>query len=80
MVNKLFIQHLWNYCNPNPDNCTGQQGTWQYNRAGWCPGAIAPPNIYDLTPYIGTSIDIDYRFHPTYEDFCHPNNPECILV
>jgi hypothetical protein len=75
---QTFIQHLWNDCNPNPDNCTGQQGTWQYDRAGWCPGAIAPPNIYDLTPYIGTSIDIDYRFHPTYEDFCHPNNSECV--
>lgn len=75
---ETFIQDLWNTCNPNPDGCTGQQGTWYFNRAGWCPGAISPPNIYDLTPYIGSSIDLDYRFHPTYQDFCHPNNPDCI--
>ncbi|NQX98895.1 MAG: hypothetical protein HRT73_13605, partial [Flavobacteriales bacterium] len=36
-----YTQNLWNTCKPNPDNCTGQLGTWQYNRAGWCPGAIA---------------------------------------
>lgn len=75
---QTFIQHLWNDCNPNPDNCTGQQGTWQYDRAGWCPGAISPPDIFDLTPYIGTNINLAYRFHPTYQDFCHPNNPDCV--
>jgi hypothetical protein len=75
---ETFVQHLWNTCNPNPDGCTGQQGTWTYNRAGWCPGAIAPPTIFDLSPYIGASIDLDYRFHPSYQDFCHPNNPACV--
>lgn len=75
---QTFTQHLWNDCNPNPDGCTGQQGTWAYNRAGWCPGAIAPPNTYDLTPYVGTTIDLDYRFNPGYIDNCHPNNPDCI--
>lgn len=75
---QTFVQHLWNICNPNPDGCTGQQGSWQFNRAGWCPGAISPPDIYDLTPYIGTNFELDYRFHPTYQDFCHPNNPDCI--
>lgn len=75
---QTFSQNLWNQCNPNPDNCTGQQGTWQYNRGGWCPGAISPPDIYDLTSYAGTTIDLDYRFHPAYKDFCHPNNPDCV--
>lgn len=75
---QTFTQHLWNICNPNPDGCTGQRGTWQYNRAGWCPGAISPPDIYDMTPYIGTTFDLDYRFHPTYKDYCHPNNPDCV--
>ncbi|WP_310993803.1 T9SS type A sorting domain-containing protein [Aequorivita marina] len=75
---EAFTQNLWNQCNPNPDNCTGQQGTWQYNRAGWCPGAIAPPSIYDLTAYTGSTIDLDYRFHPSYRDYCHPNNPDCV--
>jgi len=76
--NETFSQHLWTSCNPNPDGCTGQQGTWQFARAGWCPGAISPPDLYNLTPYVGTSFDIDYRFHPTYQDFCHPNNPSCV--
>lgn len=75
---ETFTQHLWNDCNPNPDGCTGQQGTWHYNRAGWCPGAISPPNLYDLTPYVGTTFDLDYRFHPGYQDNCHPNNPNCV--
>lgn len=75
---QTFTQNLWNACNPNPDGCTGQQGTWSYPRAGWCPGAIAPPDIYDLTSYIGSSFNLDYRFHPTYQDYCHPNNPNCV--
>ena len=75
---ETFIQNLWNVCNPNPDGCTGQQGSWTHSRAGWCPGAISPPNIYDLTPYVGTGINLDYRFHPTYQDNCHPNNPDCV--
>ena len=75
---RTFTQNLWNQCNPNPDGCTGQRGTWQHNRAGWCPGAIAPPSIYDLSNKIGSSFDLDYRFHPSYTDFCHPNNPDCV--
>lgn len=75
---ETFTQNLWNTCNPNPDGCTGQQGTWQYPRAGWCPGAIAHPDIYDLTQYAGTSFNLDYRFHPSYQDYCHPNNPDCV--
>ncbi len=75
---QAFTQHLWNQCNPNPDGCTGQQGTWSYSRAGWCPGAISPPNVYDMTSYIGSNFDLDYRFHPSYKDYCHPNNPDCV--
>ncbi len=75
---EVYNQHLFNLCNPNPDNCTGQLGTWYHNRAGWCPGAISHPDIFDLTSYIGTSLDLDYRFHPTYQDNCHPNNPDCV--
>lgn len=75
---ETFTYHLWNICNPNPDGCTGQQGSWTFPRAGWCPGAIAPVEAYDLDPYIGTSFDLDYRFHPSYVDQCHPNNPDCV--
>lgn len=75
---QTFTQNLWNVCNPNPDSCTGQRGTWHHNRAGWCPGAISPPDIFSLTPYIGSTIELDYRFHPSYKDYCHPNNPDCV--
>lgn len=75
---QTFTQNLWNVCNPNPDGCTGQRGTWQHNRAGWCPGAISPPDIFNLNPYIGSTIALDYRFHPSYKDYCHPNNPDCV--
>ncbi|MFB0923799.1 MAG: peptide-N-glycosidase F-related protein [Vicingaceae bacterium] len=75
-----YSQYLWNTCNPNPDNCTGQAGTWQYNRAGWCPGAIAPPHTYDLTPQIGNApFDFSYVFKTSYQDLCHPNNPSCYV-
>ena len=74
---QAFIQNLWNTCDPNPDSCTAQQGTWEFNRAGWCPGSIARPDIYDLSAYIGSSFDLDYRFHPDYVDLCHPNNSDC---
>ena len=74
---QTFTQNLWNTCNPNPDNCTGQLGTWAFNRAGWCPGAIAHPSTWSLDPYISTSIDLRYRFDPNYMDLCHPNSPNC---
>ncbi|MCB9360550.1 MAG: discoidin domain-containing protein [Flavobacteriales bacterium] len=74
-----YSQHLWNTCNPNPDNCTGQAGTWQYSRAGWCPGTIAPPNSYDFTSQIGNApFNLAYVFQQSYQDYCHPNNPSCV--
>lgn len=74
-----YTQNLWNTCNPNPDNCTGQLGTWTYSRAGWCPGSIAPPDIVDMTSQIAKgTVDFSYRFDPTYVDYCHPNNPDCV--
>lgn len=42
-----FTQFLKTTCNPNPDGCTGQQGTWQYNRAGWCPAPF--PYHFSMT-------------------------------
>lgn len=74
-----FVQDLWNDCSPNPDNCNGQFGTWQYNRAGWCPGTIAPPFSYNLTPHLRSdTFNLAYVFQESYQDYCHPNNPNCI--
>lgn len=76
---ETFEQHNWQTCNPNPDGCQPQNGTWYHNRAGWCPGSIAPWFDYNLTPYIsGGSMDIDYVFFEDYVDYCHPNHPDCV--
>ena len=75
---KVYLQDLWNTCNPNPDNCSGQRGAWTYNRAGWCPGAIPSPNKINLDAYnAADTILLKYNFQSSYKDLCHPNNPGC---
>lgn len=81
LVNNVntFTQHNWTNCNPNPDNCMPQNGTWQYNRAGWCPGSIAKPFDYDMTSFIPTNnVALKYVFFEQYMDQCHPHNPNCV--
>lgn len=74
-----YDQHLWRTCNPNPANCSPQNGTWTYNRSGWCPGSIGMVCDFDLTDYISAgSAELFYQFDPTYLDYCHPNHPDCI--
>lgn len=74
-----FEQDLWTTCNPNPDGCQPQSGTWQYSRAGWCPGSISAPYTYDLTPLLGTTpLSLSYIFQTSYQDNCHPHNPNCV--
>ncbi len=74
-----FEQDLWTNCNPNPDGCNLQQGTYKYPRAGWCPGVIAKPFIYDLTNLLWkTPFQLSYIFQTSYIDYCHPNNPDCV--
>lgn len=76
---QTFEQHNWQNCNPNPNNCQPQAGTWYFARAGWCPGSIAPWFDYDMTPFIGGStVDLTYRFDEDYKDLCHVNNPNCV--
>jgi len=75
---ETFAQHNWNDCNPNPDGCEPQNGTYTANRAGWCPGSIAPWFGFDMTPYIaGQTVELKYVFYENYVDLCHPNHPNC---
>lgn len=77
--NKTFDQHNWYDCNPNPDACQPQNGTWYHNRAGWCPGAIAQWFDFNMTPYVsGQSVELGYVFFENYMDLCHPNHPACV--
>ncbi len=76
---QAFTQHNWAICNPNPDGCSPQNGTWFHNRAGWCPGAIAPWFDFDFTPFIlNDEVTLQYIFDEDYVDNCHPNNPDCV--
>jgi len=74
-----YDQHLWRVCSPNPASCQPQNGTWAYNRSGWCPGSIGLVWDYDLTEYVPDGqAHLFYQFDPTYLDFCHPNHPDCV--
>lgn len=74
-----FLHEPWMKCNPNPDGCTGQRGTWQYNRAGWCPGAIAPGYNYNLAAQLQRpQLDLRFIMQEDYMDRCHPHNPDCV--
>ena len=76
---ETFTEHNWYDCNPNPDGCQPQNGTWYYNRAGWCPGAIAQWYDYSMTPYIaGHNVELKYVFYEGYIDLCNPDNPSCV--
>ena len=74
-----YTQDLWTDCYPNPDGCQPQSGTYQYDRAGWCPGVIAQPYVYDISDQLWrTPFELSYIFQPTYWDQCHPHNPDCV--
>lgn len=76
---ETFQQELFYDCDPNPDGCNNQLGTWEYNRAGWCPGAIGKAWSYDLTPWLNEpSTELRYIFDEDYVDYCHPANPNCV--
>ena len=73
------LNHLpWrNNCSSNP--CSPQNGTWQYNRAGWCPGADVIPTDFDVTTFVtpGASNSFKYELQ-SYFNTCSPNNPGCV--
>jgi hypothetical protein len=55
-----------------------QQGTYQYSRAGWCPGADVLPWVLDITPDLAgaTSTSIGYGVED-YENTCRPDAATC---
>lgn len=73
-----FDQSMRVSCNPNPDGCNNQLGTWQYDRAGWCPGTIPKTYVYNTTPYKDEAFTFEYEFQPSYIDACHPNSSSCV--
>ena len=74
-----YDQHLYCNCTPNPAGCQPQNGTWTYQRSGWCPGSIATAWDFDLSDYLHSGhAELFYQFDPTYLDLCHPNHPDCV--
>jgi hypothetical protein len=69
---------LWRSdCESNP--CSPQQGTWQYDRAGWCPGDKADAWDVDVTAWVtqGESSSFVFALQP-YVNYCRPSNPDCV--
>jgi hypothetical protein len=79
-VNGDNFQHVvWDHCNPNPDGCQPQNGTWQFSRSGWCPGAITRPLVFDLNTFSQLQdVEFIYQLDQSYTDFCHPNSIACV--
>lgn len=72
-----FTQFLWkDDCNANP--CSPQGGTWQFARAGWCPGQDVQPDDYDITSLVtpGQTATLDYVLEPFLNE-CSPWNIDC---
>ena len=73
-----FLHDFWrNDCEFN--SCSPQFGTWQFDRAGFCPGDKVMWDDFNLlnlhTP--GEMISLDYVLED-YLNECSPNNSDCI--
>jgi hypothetical protein len=72
-----FSHHLWrNDCATNP--CHPQSGTWQYDRAGWCPGSDVRPWKVDITQFAKGHNTVWLEYLPEeYHNFCSPDDTAC---
>jgi hypothetical protein len=56
----------------------GQQGTWKYSRAGWCPGADVVPWVIDVTADLAGSATATFAYDvQSYVNTCRPDSPTC---
>ncbi len=58
---QTFEQHLWkDDCDQN--DCSDQNGTWLYSRAGWCPGQDVQPWEWNMEGHFtaGQSVNLDF--------------------
>jgi hypothetical protein len=65
---------IWRECGDNP--LYPQAGTWIFDRAGWCPGAMVNPEVYDFSVNDSGEhiLDIDM------EKYVNPNKPSANYV
>ncbi len=59
-----FRWTVWRDCGMNPVHPQG--GTWQFDRAGWCPGTFVDTYDHELTPWLqpGDQVALDYTVEP----------------
>jgi len=59
-----FRWNVWRDCGMNPVHPQG--GTWQFDRAGWCPGTFVDTYDHELTPWLapGEQVALDYAPEP----------------
>ena len=60
------------------NDCSPQNGTWQYDRAGFCPGDKVTPQDFSILDYShGDTLKLDYIIEDYFNE-CSPNNPSCV--
>ncbi len=61
--NETFDHNLWKADCPQ-NECANQRGTWEFQRAGWCPGQEVAPFVVNTTDVAtpGENAEIDYTF------------------
>ncbi len=61
-----FFWNVWKDCGMNPIHPQG--GTWQFDRAGWCPGTKIDEFSSDITPWINLkdTLTLDYAIEPPF--------------
>ncbi len=67
-------KQIWRECADNP--LFPQAGTWIFDRANWCPGAIVYPDIYDLK----LNDDREHAVNLDMEPYVNPNKPSANYV
>ena len=73
-----FVHNFWRSdCESN--DCSPQNGSWTYDRAGFCPGDKIYPVDFNLLETLipGEEMKIDYILQEYY-NACSPNNPACV--
>jgi len=61
---RRFSWEVWKDCGMNPLHPQG--GTWQFDRAGWCPGTFVETEDHEITPFTlgDTLLAVDYAVQP----------------
>ena len=73
----LFTTKVWRSdCGQNPIG-PQQQGSWAYSRAGWCPGAVVEPLVFDVTSAVTADQSNAFTYtiwkgEADYENTCRP--------